>query len=248
MEYAVYPFDYMRITQAHDEGNHVPHWNPFKDYADKPWDEASKDGGRQYFIPQNDYVIEEVLIGYRSVRLRTLNKVLIPYQEEPTYLYITLTHMKKETLDHLRKGQIVHKNEKLILEGNEGGALGNHFHCTANIGNYYGIKQNSNKAMCFVYDKSLLLDEAFYLDTEFTNVINAKKYKFQELPQTIQRGDSGEEIEKIDNFLSNYVKGNYFGDYTEANVKVFQKQNNLEITGVIDSITLDKMKEQGLEL
>ena len=40
MEYAIYPFDYMRITQSHNDGNHVPHWNPFRDYADKPWDEA----------------------------------------------------------------------------------------------------------------------------------------------------------------------------------------------------------------
>ena len=58
MEYAVYPFDYMRITQAHDEGNHIPHWKDVTNYSDKPWDEASKDGGRQYFIPQNNYVIE----------------------------------------------------------------------------------------------------------------------------------------------------------------------------------------------
>ena len=44
MEYAVYPFDYMRITQRHDQGNHTAHWNPFKDYADNPWDEACQDG------------------------------------------------------------------------------------------------------------------------------------------------------------------------------------------------------------
>ena len=248
MEYAIYPFDYIRISQRHDQGNHIPHWKPFKDYADKPWDEASKNTGRQYFIPQNDYVIEEVLIGYRSVRLRTLNKVLIPYQEEPTYLYITLTHMKKETLEHLKNGQIIHKNEKLILEGNEGGALGNHFHCTANLGKYYGIKHNSNGANCFVYDKSLLPTEAFYVDPSFTTIINANGYEFKELPIIMQKGDSGEEVEKIDNFLSNYVKGNYFGDYTEANVKIFQKQNNLEETGIIDKITLDKMQEQGLKL
>ena len=249
MEYAVYPFDYMRITQSHNDGNHVPHWNPFKDYADKPWDEASKDGGRQYFIPQNDYIIEEVLTGYRSVRLRTKDKVKIPYQEEPTILYITLTHMKKETLDRLRKGQIIHKNEKIILEGNEGGAKGNHFHCTANIGNYYGIKQNSNGAMCFVYDKSLVPDEAFYVDPNFTHIIDAKGYNFKEIPTIMEKGDTGADVEKVANFLSNFVKGNYYGDYMEACVGVYKKQHNLSGDGsTIDNETLEQMKKDGLNV
>ena len=54
-EYAVYPFDYMCITQRYDQGNHIPHWKNSKNYSDKPWDEACKDSGRSYFIPQNDY-------------------------------------------------------------------------------------------------------------------------------------------------------------------------------------------------
>lgn len=249
MEYAIYPFDYMRISQRHDQGNHIPHWNPFKDYADKPWDEASKDSGRQYFIPQNDYVIEEVLIGWRSVRLRTLNKVLIPYQEEPTYLYVTLTHMKKETLERLKNGQIIRKNEKLILEGNEGGAKGYHFHCTANLGKYYGIKQNSNGANCFVYDKSLIPTEAFYVDPNFTHIIEANGYDFKKLPIIMEKGDSGEDIEKVCDFLSNFVKGNYYGDYCEANVAVYKKQHGISGDGyTIDEQTLEAMKKDGLKL
>jgi len=62
------------------------------------------------------------------------------------------------------------------------------------------------------------------------------------------KGESGEDIRKIDAFLANNVNGNYFGDYTEACVKVFQKQNELNVTGIIDSDTLSKMKEQGLKL
>jgi hypothetical protein len=249
MEYAIYPFDYMRITQRHDQGNHLAHWNPFKDYADKPWDEACKDGGRSYFIPQNDYVIDAVIIGNRSLILSTTEKVKIPYQEEPVILHITLTHMKEEDLRKLKVGQIVKKGTKLILEGDEGGAYGYHFHCTANIGNYYGIKQNSNGKWCFVYDKSLLPNEAFYVDPNFTHIINSNGYTFQYLPVLMQKGDTGEDIEKICDFLSNKVKGNYYGDYCEACVAVYKKQHGISGDGsTIDSQTLESMKKEGLNV
>lgn len=249
MEYAIYPFDYMRITQAHNEGNHIPHWKDVTNYSDKPWDEASKDVGRQYFIPQNDYVIEQVLIDSRSVRLRTLNQVLIPYKTEPVTLYVTLTHMKLETMKRLKEGQIVHKNEKLILEGDEGGALGNHFHCTANIGKYYGLKYNNNKKWVWCYEKSLLPDEAFYIDSDFTNIINSKGYSFKEVPVDYRKGDSGEDIEKICDFLSNFVKGNYYGDYCEACVSVYKKQHGISGDGKeIDEKTLEAMKKDGLKI
>ena len=54
MEYAIYPFEEMKITQRHDQGNHRPHWDGSTDYSDKPWDEACKDSGTRYFVPGND--------------------------------------------------------------------------------------------------------------------------------------------------------------------------------------------------
>ena len=60
-----------------------------------------------------------------------------------------------------------------------------------------------------------------------------------------KKGDSGPNIEKICAFLSNYVKGDYFGDYAVACTKVFQKQNGLESDGNIGPLTLKKMKEKG---
>lgn len=200
-EYSVYPFEYMRITQRHDEGNHLPHWNPFKDYADKPWDEAVKDGGRQYFDPSNEYRIVEILglnsTTTNSVRLESVNKLKIPYQEEPVILEITLTHMNEETIQKLKVGQIIHKHEKIILEGSDG-ATANHFHCTANIGKYYGFKKNSNGKWCYVYEKSLLPDEAFYIDKNFNNIINAKGYNFQEMPTMKKVGTPVARNPKVD--------------------------------------------------
>lgn len=247
-EYAIYPFDYMRITQRHDEGNHLAHWQPFKDYADKPWDEASKDGGRQYFIPQNDYIVDEIILGSYSVRLTTKNKVLIPYQKDPVYLHITLTHIEQADLKKLKVGQLIPKGSKLILEG-KGGASAYHFHITANLGNYYGIKCNSNGKWCFVYDKSLLPNEAFYVDTNFTTILNAKGYNFLPVPKTMRKGQSSDEIQKTADFLSNFVKGNYYGDYMEACVSVYKRQHNLGTDGsYIDNATLEQMKKDGLNV
>ena len=59
------------------------------------------------------------------------------------------------------------------------------------------------------------------------------------------KGDSGENVAKIDEFLAEQVQGNYFGDYTESCVKVFQRQNGLEDDGNIGPLTLEKMREKG---
>lgn len=192
MENAIYPFDYMRITQRHDEGNHLPHWKDVTNYSDKPWDEAVKDSGRQYFIPQNDYIVDEIILSSYSIRLTTKNKVITPYKNEPDYLHLTLTHIEQNDLKKLKVGQTINKGEKLILEG-KGGASAYHFHITANFGNYYGIKLNNNDKYVFCYDKSLIPDEAFFVDKSFTNIINNKNYNFKEYKKDVYLKDATNE-------------------------------------------------------
>lgn len=185
-EYAIYPFRYMNITQRHDEGNHGPHSINATNYSDKPWDEACQDGGRSYFEPQNDFIVEEVLglngITTNSVRLKSVNKLFIPYKDESDYLYVTLTHMNEDNLKEVKVGQTLRKGSRILLEGTDGNATGNHFHVTANLGKYYGLLQNNNGKWCYTYDKSLLPNEAFYLDKNWTQVIYAKEYAFQLVP------------------------------------------------------------------
>lgn len=193
----------MNITQRHDQGNHTPHWKGANNYSDKPWDEACKDGGRSYFEPQNDFIIEEVLgLGNNTtntVRLKSVNKLYIPYRDEPEYLYITLSHMNEDNLSQVKMGQILKKGTKILLEGVDGYATGNHFHITANIGTYYGFLQNNNGSWCLTYEKSLLPDEAFYLDLTYTNVINNAGYMFNSVPEKILMvGDPVSRDENID--------------------------------------------------
>lgn len=63
-----------------------------------------------------------------------------------------------------------------------------------------------------------------------------------------KKGDSGKNVEKICEFLSSLVKGDYFGEYAAACTKVFQKQNGLEADGNIGPITLKKMIEKGFNI
>lgn len=198
LEYAIYPFEFMRITQRHDEGNHLPHWKNSKNYSDKPFDEAVYDGGRQYFIPKNDFVVEEVMTPPRAtntVRLKSVNKLRIPYQDRDEYLYLTLTHMNDDTMKKLKKGMKVPKGSKIILEGSAPPSSGNHFHITANLGKYYGFLKNSNGSWCFTYEKSLMPNEAFYVN-ENVKILNAKNYVFKQCPKTAIKGVLRDESKK----------------------------------------------------
>lgn len=56
-----------------------------------------------------------------------------------------------------------------------------------------------------------------------------------------KKGDSNDIISQVDYYLADKVYGNYFGDYTEATLNVFKKQNGLQPDGIIDNATLDLM-------
>lgn len=231
IEYAIYPFECMRITQTHEEGNHLPHWQPFKDYSDKPWDEATQDGGRGYFVPKNDYrVVEKTgnqTNGY-NIRLETVNKVKIPYQNEPVILEVTLTHLNYDDWSKVSAGQIIHKGEKILREGTSGQASGNHLHCTVNFGKYWGFKKNSNGKWVFAYDKALTPTEAWYID-DSVQVANAKGYDFKVKPNepvpspypfnaTIKKGSqlydkNGKKYNKTNADRNVTVQGEYNGRY-----------------------------------
>lgn len=251
MEVALYPFEYMRITQRHDEGNHLAHWYPKPNplYSDKPWDEACKDGGKSYFTPFNDYKVIELMGNQTkgcSVRLESVNKLKIPIYEEPVKIELTLTHMDESNMKKVKVGDILKKGSKILMEGTSGITKGAHFHCTINVGVYSGYYKNSNKKYVFAYKKSLLPNEAFYVDTTKTEILNSKKYVF--IGVNYFMGMQGEEVEKIDEFLSSNVKGNLYGKYTFESIKVFQEKEKLKPTGNVDLETFEKLLEKGAKI
>lgn len=210
-EYAIYPFNVMNITQNYDDGNHVPHWKNVTNHSDKPWDEACKDSGRSYFEPQNDFIVEEVLglntSTTNTVRLKSVKKLYMPYKEKADYLKLTLTHINESNLKQVKKGDVLKKGTKLLLEGTDGNATGNHFHITANIGKYYGLLKNNNKKWCYTYEKSLLAHEAFYINSNFTTIKNSNGSTFKEVPANkvgtpVSRNDKLDQVEVLVNNLN----------------------------------------------
>lgn len=63
----------------------------------------------------------------------------------------------------------------------------------------------------------------------------------------LKEGDSGENVEKICEFMANKVRGNYFGPYLKNIITEFQKQKGIETDGNIGPITLSKLKEDGFK-
>lgn len=231
MEYAIYPFEHMNITQRYDQGNHIAHWKNSVNYSDKPWDEACQDSGRSYFAPKNDFIIEEVLgidtsntkAYTNTVRLISANKLTMPCGRTD-YLKMSLTHMNEDNLRQVQEGQLLKAGSKVLLEGTDGQATGNHFHVTTNVGNYFGCLKNSNNSWCYTYEKSLLPEEAFYLDSSYTKIVSSNGINFQNLPVEIPKkspevpkkefgflgergylkfGDSGNNVKKICDFFYN---------------------------------------------
>lgn len=240
MEYAIYPFNEMRISQRHDQGNHVGHWKNSKNHSDKPWDEACKDAGRSSFDPKNCWVVEQVLGAgtniTNTVRLRSLNKLKIKCLEEPVIVYLTLTHMEESDIINLKPGDLIKPGERRLLEGMDGQATGNHFHCTVNIGKYYGLLQNSNGKWCYTYEKSLLPDEVFYIDKEKTTIYDANDYNFEEVPKNIKSVQVPVEPKKEEfaqfeatlkqgSQLYNANGGTYNKALTDKSVRVLSEEN-----------------------
>ncbi len=65
----------------------------------------------------------------------------------------------------------------------------------------------------------------------------------------VQLGASGEEVSKIQKKLEklNYLKTDstgYYGELTEKAVKEFQKDNSIEVTGVVGDATMDKLNDK----
>lgn len=64
----------------------------------------------------------------------------------------------------------------------------------------------------------------------------------------LKKGDSGKSVKTLCDFFANKVKGNYYGDYLEACVKVFQKQNGLEVDGNNGYYTTKAEVKDGMEI
>ncbi len=84
------------------------------------------------------------------------------------------------------------------------------------------------------------IKEFNYCTVSIDGILGVLRLKINENTE-YHKGDSSNVIEKVDEYLSEKVKGNYFGDYTEACLRVFKLKNGLPDDSIIDNNVLDKM-------
>ena len=258
MKYFTFGMKTMRMTQSYNQGNHVPHWKNSTNYSDYPIDVAGEDGGRSPYYATVDMKVTAIR-GHEQNYTDTI--WLVATENCITPLgnnikpFIMLTHWNTDDpyIKKLKVGSIVKAGDIICLEGTDGQATGNHLHMVcgdANKGVGNNLILNSNNKWVsngYCYRP----EQIMYIDLSFTEVYNADGIEFKYIEkQDISKGDLGDNIIKIDDFLSDKVKGNYYGDYTESVVSVYKKKKGINPTdgSYIDDKTLDEMINDGLKL
>lgn len=250
MEKFYFPMETMNVTQNYNGTvSHKPHWYGSKNYADYPIDIAGVDDGQSaVFAPVKMKVNNIIGIGSsvtNTIWLESVNQVQTP--SGVCKVFMALTHWNDED-SAIKKhpvGSIVNAGEIICYEGKDG-ASANHIHMVvgnADKGTGNKLIQNSNgKWVSNGY--GMKPEELMYINDGFTVCKNSGGLVFKSMSndEIYKKGDSGQKIAEFCNYFSEKVKGNYFGDYLEACVKVFQAQNGLRVTGMIDQATLDKLK------
>lgn len=262
MKYFTFGMKKLRITQSYNGTvSHRPHWYNSKNYSDYPIDIAGNDGGRDiYYATVNMKVTAIRGIGSSSytntIWLVATEKCHTPIGDCTPFIALTHWNDNDPYIKDLYNGKIISAGTPICMEGTDG-ASANHLHLVvgnADKGNGDNLIKNSNDKWVsngYCYRP----EQIMFIDNNFTEVLDSSDIKFETKPNDdflsprgyLTKGDSGEKIELVDNYFSNLVKGNYFGDYTTAMVKEFQRQNGLEQDGNIGPITLAKMEEKGFK-
>lgn len=263
----------MRITQSYNGTvSHKPHWYNSKDYADYPIDIAGIDGGQDIYYATVDMQVMAIK-GIHNSMTNTIWLVATEKCNTPSGImkpFIALTHWNDN--DHyvnmLKVGNVIKAGQPICREGIDG-SNANHLHLVcgnADKGCGDGLIQNSNgKWVSNGY--CMKPEEVMFIDKEFTNVLSTNDLTFKEKPKEdkntsflgtkgyLTLGDSGDNVEKICNFMyhtfpaytSKKALGNYYGNYIKASITEFQKRTGLEEDGNTGPITLAKLKEFGFK-
>ena len=257
MKYFTFGMKTMRITQSYNgTTSHKPHWYKSTNYSDFPIDIGGADGGQDIYYATVDMQVTAIRgtkQGYTNTIWLVATENCITPIGDNVKPFIALTHWNDNDpyVTKLKVGSIVKAGEPICMEG-KAGAKANHLHLVcgdANKGVVDNVLLNSNdkwvsNGFCYHPEKIM------FINSNFTKIEDTKDIKFEVKAIGYNKGDNGEAIEKIDNFLTEQVKGNCYGDYTEACVSVYKKKKGFENTdgSFIDNETLEVMKKDGLKL
>lgn len=224
----------LRITQTWDgTTSHRPHWYNSRNYADYPIDIAGKDSGRDVYYATVDMKVVAIR-GIRSTYTNTIWLVATEKCNTPSGVFtpfIALTHWNDndEYIKNHYVGKVIKKGEPICREGTDG-ANANHLHLVCgNADKSLGddvILNSNNKWVSKGY--CMKPEEVMYVNTNFTKVENTMGLNFVYIKDFLPsrgwftKGDSGENVNKINDWLASLVVGNYYGFYTTEMVKALQ--------------------------
>lgn len=187
--YLVYPTKNLKITQSY-KGTYSHSGNYNGKPCDYPIDEAGADSSREYFYcPCDGMKIKHIYgvggRGTNTIWLESTSKVTMPCGTD--YVTIMVIHPMDDDLSKLKVGQVFKRGEKMFREGTDGNASGNHFHISVGKGKYRkGWVENSKGNWVIDTTKgSIKPEEAFYIDTKFTNVLKTANLNFKNLPKLL---------------------------------------------------------------
>lgn len=183
--YLTYPTKTMNITQGYN-GSYNHYLYSGGTPADYPIDEACEDSGRSYiYCPCDKMVVKNIYgvggSGTNTIWLQSTEKVVMPSGTD--YVVMLVIHPEDDDLSKISVGDTFTRGEAMFREGKDGYATGNHFHISVGKGTYTGWTQNSNAQWVLTSTNGTIKpQQAFYLDSSFTNVINSAGISFTELP------------------------------------------------------------------
>lgn len=188
MQYLIYPTKKMYISQRYDgitSHNAELYGTPMA-YA---IDESCGDKKRDYFYAPCDVIVKRVYgingPGTNTIWLESKDKVKLA-NGKSSYVTIRVTHPNDDTLKPFKVGQFYKQKSKLFMEGNDGFATGYHFHIEVNTCKFEDLDGNgwikNSYGAWTTSPNSIKPEEAFYIDPNFTKILNSQGLKFKNLP------------------------------------------------------------------
>lgn len=189
MNRLIYPLKKVAITQTYNgEASHKPHTTGLpKDY---PIDDNGGDSSRSayFYCPCDEIVIVRVYgvgaSGTNTIFMRSTSPVQFANGEKD-YACILVTHPDDDTLKGFKEGQKFSRKQPMFIEGKDGQATGYHFHISVGKGDFIDkgwVKNSKDKWVLNTTNGSLKPEDAFFIDEEFTEIVDKKKLKFKSLP------------------------------------------------------------------
>lgn len=263
MNYLIYPLKFMNITQTYRGGtSHGPHntGSP-KDY---PIDDGAENTGQSYFYCPCDEVeiVRLYTSGTNTIWIQSTAKVDFA-SGASDFMTMQITHVNDDQMRKLYVGQRFKRKQQMFLEGSDG-ATANHFHISVGQGKIKGngwVLNSNNKWVLTTINGTYMPENAFYIDTSFTKIINSAGLAFKSLQSSgnstggtdmtrgyFAKGDANEGVYAYKQLIIALKKAgiigqgvddnNIFGDGTYEATKQIQAKAGIERDGYAGPITI----------